>query len=465
MMKRVSSKKAWQRGCLGLVAVCLALTLVFGPGTAQQPAPRLWEKLGPNRIAVWSFSPNFATDNTVFIATSALEKLSLRGVYRSEDRGATWKQVSEGLTAKKRDYYTALKLSPTYASDSTLWLTGHKTSLAVKEAFGGLWESTDDAATWSEIDYKGFPLRQLTGKVSQDLIGLVISPKIAEDGLMVGAAAGEGVYASHDKGRNWEVLSPIKDITNIFAPPNFPDEPFLALATTGSQVMVSTDGGKTFETRGSGLSETMKSVRGVAFSANFAQDRTMFCFGAAGVYMSKDAGMNWALIAEPEQNASIESLTVAGDFSTFGAIADGTDDSKIFLSEDMGKTFASIGAETVLSYKVDTLAFPPDYADSRQIFAGSQDGIFRYGPAINEEAAAAAQSHADSVEATRVARATTVAGMEFVPEQSDRVETGCIAYSVAPLSLIVVLAVKTGRSDKNHLRRNGLTRNIRKRLP
>jgi hypothetical protein len=64
--------------------------------------------------------------------------------------------------------------------------------------------------------------------------------------------------------------------------------------------------------------------------------------------------------------------------------------------------------------------------------------MFRYGPAKDPAAEATAQAHIMEVEATRVARATAVAGMEFVAEESDRVETGCIAYFFLPVFTIFI---------------------------
>jgi photosystem II stability/assembly factor-like uncharacterized protein len=433
-----------------MIGLCVAICTLFSTASgvvtyAQEPVTRHWEPLGPNRIALWSFSPEYDEDELILIATAATEKQSLRGVYRSPDRGNTWTDSSEGLIPKKRHYYTALEFSPAFAEDRTVWLFGHKTGLGRTEAFGGFWESTDGGLTWTEIDYQGFPFRKMTQRVSQDIIGVVISPHIAEDGLMVAAAGGEGVYASHDTGRNWELLNSTKDAVNIHAPPTFPDEPFLALSTTGSQVMISTDGGVTFETKGNGLPEMMKAVRSVAFSENFAQDRKMFCHGAAGVFVSDDAGESWRALALPEESVSVEAMDVVGDFGEYGAIVYGTDDAKVYLSDDMGQTFQSIEAETLLSYKVDTVAFPPDYRVSRQLFVSSQDGIFRYGPAEDLAAQAAAEANAAEVDATRVARATTVAGIEFVPEQSDRVETGCIAYTVGPACLALAFVLRSRR--------------------
>jgi photosystem II stability/assembly factor-like uncharacterized protein len=427
------------------ICLCAALYLLCSTALrivtlAQDQVTRQWMPLGPNRIALWSFSPDYSEDGLILIATAATEKQSLRGVYRSLDRGDTWADLSEGLNPKKRHYYTGLKFSPTFAEDQTLWLFGHKTGLGRTEAFGGFWESTDGGATWVEIDYQGFPFRQMTQRVSQDIIGMVISPHIAEDGTMVAAVGGEGVYISKDKGRNWELVNPVKDVVGIYAPPGFPDEPFLALATTGSQVMISTDGGKAFETSGNGLPKTMNAVRGIAFSENFAQDRRMFCYGAAGVFVSDDAGQSWRALALSGEAISVEAMDVIGDFAGYGAIAYGTDDAEVYLSDDMGQTFESIGAETLLSYKVETVAFAPDYKTSRQLFVSSQDGIFRYGPAQSQAAEAMAQAHAADVDATRAARATAVSGMEFVPEESDRVETGCIAYTLGPAMLLLVFA-------------------------
>ncbi|MGC9347849.1 MAG: WD40/YVTN/BNR-like repeat-containing protein [Anaerolineae bacterium] len=361
----------------------------------------------------------------------------MRGIYRSTDYGDSWEDSSEGLTPKQRHYYTDLVFSPKFAEDQTIWLFGHKTGLGRTEAFGGYWESIDGGRTWIEIDYQGFPLRELAQRVSQDIIGVVISPNIADDGTMIAAAGGEGVYISKDKGRNWELLNPVKDVFDIHAPPTFPDEPFLALSTTGSQVMISTDGGETFATSSEGLPENMNAVRGVAFSGNFAEDRRMFCFGAPGVFVSEDAGESWQPLALAEDLASVNAMDVSGDFVEYGAIVYGTDDAKVYLSDDMGQTFASLEAESLLSYGVETVAFPPDYQVSRQVFIASQDGMFRYGPALDEAAEAAAQAHVENVEATRVARATAVAGMEFVAEESDRVETGCIAYLFLPAILLL----------------------------
>jgi photosystem II stability/assembly factor-like uncharacterized protein len=373
-------------------------------------------------------------------ATNAGEKLSVRGVYRSTDDGDTWTDSSEGLVPKKRHYYTAIVFSPGFAQDRTVWLTGHKTGLQVSEPYGGMWESTDGGKTWTELDYKGFPYREMTTRVSQDIIGLVVSPKVAQDGLMVAAAAGEGIYQSKDRGRNWELLNPVKDVLGVYAPPTFPDEPLLALATTGQQVMVSTDGGKTFVSSGKGLPEDMRAVRGVAFSENFARDRKMFCYGQAGVFASEDAGASWKQIAAPEGTASVSAMAAIGDFQTYGAIAFGTDDARVYLSEDMGKSFTSLNSESLLSYGIDTIAFPPDYKTDPMIYTSSQDGVYRYALAKSGKAQAIAQAAAAGVDATRVARATTVAGLEFVPEKSDRVETGCVAYLFAPALPLAVLA-------------------------
>ena len=429
---------------LGMVIFCIWILFLFSllvpmhsMGQAQDLPSRSWTPIGPNRLALWRFSPVYDEDGLILVGTDASEKQSVRGIYRSTDQGETWEDSSEGLIPKKRHYYSAFEFSPSFGQDQTIWLFGHKTGLGRQEAFGGFWESIDGGSTWVEVDYQGFPFRELTQRVSQDIIGVVISPNIAEDGTMVAAVGGEGVYITRDKGRNWELLNPVKDVFNIFAPPSFPDEPFLALATTGSQVMISTDGGETFVSSGEGLPESMNAVRKIAFSDNFANDRKMFCFGGAGFFVSEDAGQSWQPLALADELATINALDVIGDFVEYGSIVYGTDEAQVFLSDDMGQTFVSLESESLLNYGVATVAFPPDYQVSRQIFISSQDGMFRYGPAKDQAAEEAAQAHIEQVEATRVARATAQAGMEFVPEESDRVEVGCIAYFILPVVTIL----------------------------
>jgi photosystem II stability/assembly factor-like uncharacterized protein len=456
MMRKTGSKKTEKSLMRNfLIPIALGIMLLFIITTvtesalAQVPVERHWTKLTANRIALWGFPPTYAQDGWMYLATAATEKLSARGIYSSKDRGDSWVNVAGGaLDPKKVDYYTVITFSPQFETDKTIYLFGHKTSLAVGEAVGGFWVSTDGGTTWKEIDYKGFPYREMTRRVSQSIIGLVISPNIATDGIMVAATGGEGVYQSKDKGLNWELLNPVLDVTNIFAPPSFPDEPFLALATTGSQVMISTDGGKNFATSAAGLPDSMKTVKGVAFSGNFAKDRKMFCYGAGGVFVSDDAAKTWKPLALPEENVSIMSMAVTGDFVSLGSIAYSTDDSKLYLSDDMGKTFKSTASESLMNYNVDALAFTPDYATSGELYTGSQDGIFRYGPARSEGAAEAAHAASTAVEATRSFRATEASGLVFVPEKSNRVETGCLAYTTLPAGIILVVALKKrGRKD------------------
>ena len=428
--------------CCFLLLPLLMATVAALVAQAQESASRSWASIGRYHPAVWGFSPKYASDHLVLLGTNAGEKLSVRGVYRSADDGDTWADSSEGLIPKKRHYYMTISFSPDFAQDQTVWLTGQKTGLEAGEGYGGMFESTDGGKTWTELAIKGFPYREMTTRVSQTIIGMAISSKITQDGIMVAAAAGEGVYGSKDKGRNWELLNPVKDVFGVYAPPSFADEPFLALATTGQQVMISTDGGKTFVSSGKGLPEGMRGVRGVAFSQNFAKDHRMFCYGLPGVFASEDAGASWRQIAAPEGSASITAMTAVGDFETYGSIAFSTDDSKVYLSDDMGKTFQSLNAESLLNYGVDTITFPPDYVSNPQLYVSSQDGIFRYAAPRSGGAQATAEAEAVNVDATRVARATTVAGLKFVPEKSDRVETGCIAYLFAPALPLLVL---TGR--------------------
>jgi photosystem II stability/assembly factor-like uncharacterized protein len=65
----------------------------------------------------------------------------------------------------------------------------------------------------------------------------------------------------------------------------------------------------------------------------------MFCWGANGVYVSRNAGESWEPVVTADQSVTISCMDAIGDFSEYGSIAYGTDGSRVFLSDDMGQTF------------------------------------------------------------------------------------------------------------------------------
>ncbi len=121
-----------------------------------------------------------------------------RGVYRSKDGGATWKQV---LFVNDEVGAVDLALDPTnprvlYASTWRVKRTPY--SLESGGPGSGLWKSTDGGDTWTEITKnKGLP----QGTVG--IIGVTVSPVDSERVWAIVEADDGGVFRSDDGGKTW----------------------------------------------------------------------------------------------------------------------------------------------------------------------------------------------------------------------------------------------------------------------
>ena len=169
-----------------------------------------------------------------------------RGVYRSNDGGASWERV---LYRDDRSGAADLTLdsgNPTvlYAS---LWQV-HRNfwELASGGPGSGLWRSTDDGATWTEITPNlGLPTSGMLGK-----IGVAASP--ARSGrvwALVESDAAPGLYRSDDFGDTWTLATDRQDLRyrpwyymHVFADPQDEDTVYV----NNHRMWRSTDAGAHF---------------------------------------------------------------------------------------------------------------------------------------------------------------------------------------------------------------------------
>ncbi|MGA7236106.1 MAG: hypothetical protein WBY44_10525, partial [Bryobacteraceae bacterium] len=116
------------------------------------------------------------------IVYAEIEHATLGGIYRSEDKGATWTRVSD--TNPRPSYFSQVRIDPN--SDLKIWLGGVN-----------IYMSEDGGKTFDQSRFRD---------VHSDVHGIWIDPANS-DHLVIGCDG--GVWTTWDSGRNWQHLNNI----------------------------------------------------------------------------------------------------------------------------------------------------------------------------------------------------------------------------------------------------------------
>lgn len=186
----------------------------------------------------WALSPTYAQDGTVFVTGG-----SSNAVLRSTDRGETWERVGEWPTGT----YGAARfvlLSPNYPTDTTLWAAG-----------GGFWRRAHGTTTWSSMT---LPAPNI------EISDIAISPNFRQDGTFLAAGSNreDGSYVRH------------------------------------YAIFRSEDAGETWTRATLAFSDTTP-LKAVAFSPRFEKDRTAYASSEKQLFRSLDGGKNWVAVGAP----------------------------------------------------------------------------------------------------------------------------------------------------------------------
>ncbi len=167
-----------------------------------------------------------------------------RGVFRSTDGGATWKQV---LTRGPKAGAVDLSIDPTnpntiYAAFWEVYRTPY--SLESGGAGSGLWKSTDGGDTWTDLSKKPGMPKGLMGR-----IGVAVSPANPQRVYALIEADEGGAFRSDNGGDTWVRTTASNEIrqrawyyTHIFADPKNVDTVYYL----NVGFLRSNDGGRTF---------------------------------------------------------------------------------------------------------------------------------------------------------------------------------------------------------------------------
>ena len=208
-----------------------------------------------------------------------------RGLYKTEDGGATWNKILDGGTWAG-------------ASDVVMDPRNHNVLLATtwqryRRTYGyiaggpesALWRSTDGGKTWKKSQ-TGLPTNEDLGR-----IGLAMSPKDPDVVYAIVEAANQrgGFYRSKDGGVTWERMSNHNTIglyySEIFADPHDVDRVY----SMDVRVMVTDDGGRTFRQAG----ERNKHVDNHALWIDPNDPDHLINGNDGGLYESFDRASTW----------------------------------------------------------------------------------------------------------------------------------------------------------------------------
>jgi len=219
-------------------------------------------------------------------------------------------------------------------------------------AWGGLFRSRDDGATWMSAN---------RGHYLSGAIALAVSPTDPNH-LLLGAES--GLFRSHNGGRDWKIEAPSVVIGSVFA---------AAFGADGRRALISTGLG-IFRGENDNDWQPVPAPRGATPARAIVSSGEVGGFylaGWTGLYRSHDWGVTWSSVADSfPQEPATALLILRGRPETLYAIVQG----QLWASIDSGRSWARRG-NGISPANADALA-----EDSRQpgrLWAAAVDRLFR----------------------------------------------------------------------------------------
>lgn len=199
------------------------------------------------------------------------------GVMISENNGSKWD--SKSLLGKV-DFHI---LASNFSNPNVIYGVNQMDSGGYK---AGIYRSTDKGDKWDRIDSVGLP---------QDLHQIYSLISLPDDENTLLAGTEMGVLKSSDGGANWEMFDQPRLITAINVLPDTKDLISYSITNEAAGIMVSKDGGQTWENRGFDLGQDAVAYFGI--NPGDANKMAISTFENS-VFSTENGGEDWKPLME-----------------------------------------------------------------------------------------------------------------------------------------------------------------------
>jgi photosystem II stability/assembly factor-like uncharacterized protein len=300
---RSGSDGAWSEyilGCKGELASRSDLEIAWDDIKAWFIKPERCRATFPHQLKISSHAD--LNDRYVYFGTR------YEGIFRSMFVGNSWEKVHDGLGS----WVSRIELSPNQPVDHTVFAT-----IRGK----GVIRSVDDGATWRQVANSEI-LAASAGSPMTPL-PLAISPEYSEDGrVYVGTPV--GLFVSGDHGNSWRMLEVQQgsglgeSIRAIGISPDFSQDGYLLVSVRGHGLFASEDFGESFVPVAQQLITENEVLVSIHFPGRVAASASpIYALSEETLFVSRDKGKSWNSIRRPARYESAsDALRLGGNWQT-----------------------------------------------------------------------------------------------------------------------------------------------------